>query len=368
MPNDFIFILFIVVVGIQFIYYILLFSKFAFTSSKNIQTSDLPVSVIVCAKNESRNLPILIPKLINQHYNNFEIVLINDCSTDNTLEIITHFQKAHQNITVVDVKENEHFWGNKKYALTLGIKASKYEHLVFIDADCVPATDTWLKSMTHKFSLEKQIVLGYGAYSMIEKSFLNKIIRFETLLTALQYFSFAKIGLPYMGVGRNLAYTKKLFYKVNGFAKHMHIKSGDDDLFINEAATNKNTVCNYNSEGFTYSEPKKTFKSWIRQKRRHLETANYYKLYQKYILGIFYSSQLLFWVLAIYLMAIDYNLLDISILIIFRFFITYLILGLTAKKLKENDLIFFIPVYELFLIGIQFYLFIRNKISKPTQW
>jgi len=367
MPNNYIFILFIVVIGIQFIYYILLFSKFTFTSGENIQTSYLPVSVIVCAKNESKNLPILIPKLIDQHYNNFEIVLINDCSTDNTLEIITHFQKTHQNIAVVNVKENEHFWGNKKYALTLGIKAAKYEHLVFIDADCVPASNNWLKSMSCKFSDKKQIVLGYGAYLKINKSFLNKIIRFETLLTAIQYFSFAEIGLPYMGVGRNLAYTKKLFYKVNGFAKHINIKSGDDDLFINEVATKKNTVCNYNSEGFTYSEPKKNFKLWIQQKRRHIETSNYYKLYQKYILGIFYSSQLLFWIVAIYLIAIDINLLIIT-LIIFRFCITYLILGIAAKKLKENDLIFFIPVYELFLISIQFYLFIRNKISKPTHW
>lgn len=120
----------------------------------------------------------------------------------------------------------------------------------------------------------KTIVLGYGAYEKVKNSFLNKIIRFETMLTATQYFSWAKIGKPYMGVGRNLAYKKEEFFNVRGFMDHMKIRSGDDDLFINQAATKKNTAILYTPESFTFSEPKTTFSSWVYQKEDTLQLRN----------------------------------------------------------------------------------------------
>ena len=270
-------------------------------------------------------------------------------------------------IKVVDIEENEQFWGSKKYALTLGIKAATHEHLLFTDADCRPNSDNWIASMTQNFDNEKQIVLGYGAYKK-EKSFLNKLIRYETLLTALQYFSYAKIGIPYMGVGRNLAYTKEAFFSVNGFIKHMNIRSGDDDLFVNEAGTKKNTTICFRPEAFTTSKPKKTFKEWILQKRRHIDTAAHYKKSHKYLLGLFYLSQILFWILAILLSALAVKPLIVLPLIGLRILIFYLIIFFSAKKLQEKDLIIFALFFEISLLLIQLRIFIGNLFSKPTHW
>ena len=160
---------------------------------------------------------------------------------------------------MVKVKNNEAFWGNKKYALTLGIKAAKKEYLLFTDADCYPTSKDWITAMSSQFTKQKTIVLGYGGYEKIANSFLNKIIRYETLLTATQYFSWAKMGKPYMGVGRNLAYKKEEFFNVNGFIDHIQIRSGDDDLFINQAADSDNTTIAYSPESFTYSASKNHF-------------------------------------------------------------------------------------------------------------
>jgi glycosyltransferase involved in cell wall biosynthesis len=368
---EYIFIAFLVMICIQFIYYLFVFGRYSFSSIKkqNLTNFNQPVSIIICAKNEADNLNYNLPLFLNQNYPAFELILINDCSIDNTLDVLENFKKSSSiPIKIVNVEANEQFWGSKKYALTLGIKAATHSHLLLSDADCKPKSANWISEMVSHFSDTKQIVLGYGSYKKIKNSFLNKLIRFETLLTAIQYFAYSKLGAPYMGVGRNLAYTKELFFKNNGFVSHMKVRSGDDDLFINQVGTKQNsTICD-SKESHTISEPKSNFKSWIAQKRRHLTTAKYYKPFHKLLLAIFYFSQLLFWVTGILLLSWMFEWEIVGILILIRFLIQYLIVGLSAKKLGETDLIFLLPFMELFLIFVQLFIFIKNLISKPKNW
>jgi len=367
---EYLFIAFIVIFCIQFIYYFFIFGAIAFFKNKPTKSNfSKPISVIICAKNEAENLIKNLPHFLNQNYQNFELVLINDCSSDTTLEVLENFKKkAIIPIKIVDVKANEQFWGSKKYALTLGIKAASFDHLLFSDADCYPNSTHWITEMTHFFNSEKQLILGYGAYKKVSKSVLNKLIRFETLLTAIQYFSYSKIGLPYMGVGRNLAYTKSLFFENNGFVNHMKIKSGDDDLFVNQVATKNNTTFNISPKSFTISTPKTTFKEWVQQKRRHVSTASHYKPFHKFMLGLFYSTQISFWLLSIVLISFLYRWEIVLPLILIRICIQYLVIGFSAKNFNEKDLITFIPFYEISLISLQMFIFIKNLISKPSHW
>ncbi|RZK05532.1 MAG: glycosyltransferase [Flavobacterium sp.] len=362
------FCIFIGIVFIQFIYYVVVFGKFAFAKPKKNNLKRIPVSVIVCAKNEAENVAKFIPILATQNYPDFEIILIDDASSDTTLDIFEAFEKQYSNIRLVKVENNEAFWGNKKFALTLGIKAAKKEYLLFTDADCYPTSENWIAEMTSNFTLQKTIILGYGAYEKIPNSFLNKIIRFETLLTAVQYFSWAKMGMPYMGVGRNLAYKKEEFFNVNGFIDHMKIRSGDDDLFVNQAATKKNTTVCYSPESFTYSKPKTTFKDWFAQKRRHVSTANFYKPFDRLQLGLFYCSQLLFVLLPIVLLAFQFQWIIVLSLIGFRYIFAWTILGFSAGKLKEKDAIYWFPIIEIVVIFTQLNIFITNLFSKPVHW
>lgn len=359
---------FIVIVVIQLLYYLFVFGKFAFAKAQKITPKRIPISVIVCAKNEAENVARFIPLLAEQDYPDYEIILIDDASSDDTLEIFEEFEKQYSNIRLVKVENNEAFWGNKKYALTLGIKAAKKDYLLFTDADCYPASKDWITAMSSQFTLHKTVVLGYGAYEKVANSFLNKIIRFETMLTAIQYFSWAKSGRPYMGIGRNLAYKKEEFYNVKGFISHMKIRSGDDDLFINQVATSKNTTICYTPESFTYSQPKTTFKGWFTQKRRHVSTANFYKSFDKIQLALFYISQLLFLILATVLLAFQYQWIIVLSLVGFRYLFTWLTLGFSAGKLKEKDVMFWFPFIEIVLIFTQLNVFITNIFSKPVYW
>ncbi len=347
--------------------YYVLFSKFAFAAPpEKPSKKSYPVSVIVCAKNEADNLSENIPHILAQEYPDFELILINDASSDTTLDIMEHFAKTDDRVKLVNVKNNEAFWGNKKYALTLGIKKARNKRMLFTDADCKPASEQWLTKMTATLNTKTQIVLGYGAYQN-KKGFLNSLIRFETLLTATQYFAYAKAGMPYMGVGRNLAYTSKLYYDNNGFMSHIQLPSGDDDLFINETATANNTVICYDEDSFTLSKPKTTFKSWMHQKRRHITTAKLYKPKHKILLGLYYIVNLLFWLLLP--LCFIFSSWKITLAIVtFRFLVQYVVVGKSAQKLKENNLILFIPFLELFLIWVQLSIFIFNSSAKPTRW
>ncbi len=360
---------FSIAVSIQLIYY-LFFSVFSFAKPKQVNLSALkefPVSVLICAKNEAENLRQNLPKLLAQEYQDFEVVLINDASSDDTLGVMEDFKMKYPNVSIVDVANNEAFWGSKKYALTLGIKAAKHEHLLFIDADCVPNTNHWIRQMSAQFNQEKQIVLGYGAYETTKVSLVHLLVQYETLLTALQYFSYALLGNPYMGVGRNLAYTKSLFFKTKGFIRHLYlVQSGDDDLFVQEAATKTNTAITFQPESHTTSEAPHTFKEWIHQKRRHVSTAAFYSVQNKLLLGLFYSSKLIMFCSLPFAL---YTNLQLSLsLCIAYYLVQYVVVGFSAKKLNELRVLWCLPFLELGLLFFHFSIFIANTISKPKHW
>lgn len=360
--------IFVAIVALQFVYYIVIFGKFSFVKAKKNNLKKIPISVIVCAKNEAENVTKYVPLLAQQNYPDFEIILIDDASSDATLDIFEAFEKEYSNVRLVKVANNEAFWGNKKFALTLGIKAATKEYLLFTDADCYPTSTNWIAEMSSHFTLQKTIVLGYGAYEKTPNSFLNKIIRFETLLTAVQYFSWARIGQPYMGIGRNMAYKKEEFFNVNGFIDHMKIRSGDDDLFINQAANRKNTTVCYTPESFTYSEPKKTFTDWFTQKRRHVSTASHYKPFDKMQLGLFFLTQILSILLPIVLLSFQFQWIAVASLVAFRYVVAWISLGFGAAKLNEKDVLIWFPVLEIVLIFTQLNIFITNLFSKPVRW
>lgn len=360
----------IAIVTIHTFYYVFAFNFLNFHKTKTINNTT-PVSVIVCAKNEAKNLKKLLPLLIKQQYVNFEIVLINDRSSDETETIFKAYEAKYDFIKIVTVKEVEHFYGNKKYALTLGIKAAKNDCLLFTDADCVPKSNLWIQEMSNLFESETTIVLGYSPYSIAPYNFLNKLIRYETLITAVQYFSFAKIGIPYMGVGRNLLYSKKLFLKNKGFYQHINIMSGDDDLLINRISNRNNTKICISENTHMVSEPKTSLKTLITQKRRHISTAQYYKLKHKIILGIYAINRTIFWVIfPISLMLIsDLKIKTIiAILIGFKFLSEYIVLGISALKLKEKGIIPWIIFLDLLLLLFQLFIYVYNSFHKPKRW
>jgi cellulose synthase/poly-beta-1,6-N-acetylglucosamine synthase-like glycosyltransferase len=352
---------------IQLIYYWVVFSRFAFFKKIDKPIFKEPISIVICAKNEFHNLKKHLPKIIEQDYPEFEVVVVNDASDDETFFFLEDLSRDHNHFSVVNLNENLNFFKGKKFALSLGIKSAKYENLVLTDADCNPAGKYWLQNMANGFSNQKEVVLGYGKYSE-HPGFVNKIIRFETVFTAIQYFSLALWGKPYMGVGRNLAYKKSLFYQNKGFISHYKVSSGDDDLFINKVANKKNTSIVIDAEGFTISEPKKTFAEWWHQKRRHLSTGRYYKFSHKFLLGGYMVSLIGVYGLLIILLIINFHPIIVASLFIIRLISQLLIFNFVFKRLLEKKLLLFSPAIELIITLIYPIIGLTNFVSKESKW
>ena len=361
------FLTFIFVVVIQVGYYGFLFTHFSFAKRKKNTNTTSPVSVLISCKNEEKNIATLLTHILKQDYPNFEIVLVDDASTDKTLSIIKEFAVKHEIIQYSSIPQTPTYSGNKKKAATLAIQKANYEYLLFTDADCIPESENWIRNMSAQFSNEKHLVLGYGAYKK-RKGLFNKLVRYETVLTAWQYFSYANIGLPYMGVGRNIGYTKSLFKSANGFTSHQHIRSGDDDLFVNQIGTKKNTTICWEKDTHTLSVPKKSISEWLHQKRRHITTANKYKPIHQILLGFFYVAQLMFFSLFFVLILTGFHFKTLLILIGIRYLFFFISFIPTTRKLNEKDLVLFAPFLELFLILVQLRIFITNLFKKPTKW
>lgn len=317
------------------------------------------VSVIICARNEEENLKKHLPSILKQDYPNYEVIVINDRSYDDTETVLELLKKEYPHLKTSFVPHDAKYIDSKKIAVILGVKAAKNDILVFTDADCEAVSNKWLENMVRSFSGDTQIVLGYGAYNK-NKSFTNFIQVFDTLFIGIQYLNYAIAGYPYMGVGRNMAYRKSFFEKSKGFSKHLDIQSGDDDLFVNDFARSKNTSVCIGTESFTTSEEKKTFSAFLAQKERHLSTSGRYKFSSKFILGTELGSRFLFYlgILATCIFALPYWYFIAPGAFLLRYIIQYIIINLNAKELGERKFYFGIGFMDILLPLINLYLYV----------
>lgn len=343
-------------------------SKLAgYKTSQNISGTDLPVSVIISARNEARNLTENLPFILNQNYPDFEVVVINDCSSDSSDMVLLELQQLYPQLKVVTITEHARFKTGKKFALTLGIKSALHEHLLFTDADCKPASDDWISYMASNFKGSAEIVLGFSPYNQT-KSLLNSFIRFETIKTAVSYLSAALNGDAYMGIGRNLAYTKTLFFSSKGFASHIHVLSGDDDLFVNENATSSNTVIEIQPGAFVYTDAKSTFGAWFRQKTRHFGAGKLYKGRHRRAISIDAVSGFLFYVLLILCLFLKVEPLLFVALFIFRWVIQLIVYRKVFNRLDGRKFLWYMPFFDMIYYSYLNIFGLIGSFIKSIQW
>jgi len=339
----------------------------AYKQPDELPEAKLPVSVIISARNEAQNLRDNLPSILEQNYPDFEVVVVNDCSYDDSDLVLADLKAVYPHLKIVTINEHVRFKTGKKFALTLGIKGAKNEHLLFTDADCQPASPNWITRMSAHFNEEVQLILGYSPCYKT-KGLLNAIIRFETLKTAINYLSAALNKDAYMGIGRNMAYTKTLFFSNKGFAAHMQVLSGDDDLFVNQNATATNTAIEIHPDTFVYTSAKPTLASLYRQKKRHMGVGKLYKASHRRLLTFDAMSGLLFYGLFIWSLAFYFEPQLALGLFILRWTIQLIIYRRIFKKLNAKPLLWCLPFLDfVYYIYITVFGLIATFV-KTTQW
>ena len=354
---------------VQVIYYLVVMNKVSRPRSESTNSHLPPVSVIVCAKNEADNLIKFLPTILEQDYPNFEVIVVNDASTDDSDMVLSNMKIKYPQLYYTSIPLDIRFSHTKKLAVNIGIKAAKYEHLLFTDADCLPMSNQWIRLMIAGFGEQgKELVVGYSPYKK-EKGMLNRFVRYETFWNGVQYLGFALMGKCYMGVGRNMAYTKSLFNKNNGFSKHIYVASGDDDLFINEVSTKTNTAVVFTPDSQTSSLAVRHFGDWLLQKARHLSTAPLYKKGNVRLLLIEPVSRQIVWVLSLY--SIIFNtFVPIGAGVLFiKLLVQLIVLSRAAKKVGERKIYWASLLLDFYIPFILGYIYVRNRFrTKKIQW
>lgn len=361
-----VFVSFCTIAAIQVFYYLFFFSRIAFHRTRTrAVTQTHPVSVIVCARDEAANLAKNLPGILVQKYpTTHEVIVVNDNSYDESKYVLEELQRQFRQLHIVELTQEAKMIPGKKFPLSVGIKTAKHEIMLMTDADCVPASENWIYSMQNAYDEQTEIVIGYGAYHK-KKGLLNKLVRWETFHSAVQYLGYAAAKMPYMGVGRNLSYKKAVFLRQKGFSAHNHIPGGDDDLFINKAANKKNTKINLDPDSFTLSEPVGTFKKWKAQKQRHYTTSKHYRKIHQFLLALYAFSHFAFYPLLI-LAIIFYSWKPALAIFGGRLIIQGIIFGRSLKKLGEKDLIPLILFMDIWMF-FYYLIFAPGLFKKPAR-
>ncbi len=333
----------------------------------------IPVSIIICAKNEAQHLEQNLPEILQQRYRNaagvrlFEVVVVNDASDDDTQIILHNLQKSFDHLQVVNIAHTAFRSApGKKYALQCGIEKASHNYLLMTDADCLPASENWLAAMAAPFETGKEIVAGFSGFAK-ENGMLNAFIRWETMHTFLQFSTYAFAGKPYMAVGRNLACTKACFHKAQLHPAWSQLPSGDDDLLVQAAATKNNFAIVAHTDAFTFSPPQKIWKSWLFQKQRHASTGKYYAESTKLLLGGYALSHGLSWLLFfVGLWFESWGL--VLLLMLLRCALYWTIWNVTSHKLRIKNLLRWMPLcdwgWSAYNCVLMPYLLWKNK----NQW
>lgn len=359
MMIDLFYVIFLAVFIIQMGLFGYVFQRINLAYTPDLKHNLPPVTVIICAQNEAQNLESNLPQVLQQEYPKFEVLVVNDQSMDTTQSVLDEMKDKYHNLKTIKSKKPEHLKG-KKFALRKGIKHAKYDHILLSDADCIPATRFWIRSMLEVYDSSTSIVLGCSPYTK-EKGLVNRFARFETLYTALIYGSSALIGLPYMGVGRNLSYNRsKLNWDILNDSSTI---SGDDDLMVNAHATETNTKVQFDPEAMTFSKAPNDWSGFFRQKLRHVSTGKKYRFKHIAWLNLINGSQGLFYVLfflGLYWFPIFALLAYIlRMIMVFRVYIPFM------KRTKSEDLIYFIfvldPLLSIYQLLMAPFLFVKSK-------
>ena len=361
-------LLFIGTIGLQLYYILFIFRKLAFYQKElHENESEIPISIIIAARNESQALGENLQTILEQDYKNFEVIVVNNNSMDDSAHVLDQFKTKFKNLKTVTLDNHKHIRQGKKLPLTLGIKAAKNEHLVFTDADCKPVSNQWLKKITLGFHNDREIILGYGPYTKTNQ-WLNTIIRFDTAWIGINYFSFALNKTPYMGVGRNLAYTKSAYHAVSGFKSHYALASGDDDLFIQEASQKSSLGIQIDPESYCLSNSKNSWSKWLNQKSRHYTTSSKYGFIKKLLLAIYPITLITAWISFVSLITIG-NSAPLYICSMGMFYlIKWWIQGRCLIKLNERKFALFFPIWDLFYSCLIPLIYIIAKTKRNSTW
>lgn len=312
------------------------------------------ISVIVTSKNSAEELARNLPFIIEQDYPDFEVIVVNRGSTDDTDIVLKAAEQKYSRLYHTYVPAEADGVNEKKLALTLGIKAAKNDYLLFTEAYCKPCSEHWIKEYGKEFTQGKEVVLGFSRLEISRKTGLRGFILYDNLIHHLKFLSMAILRKPFMGIGRNLGYKKELFFKHKGYSPILNLEGGEDDLYINRIAPKKKTGVVLSRESLTETDSVKHFSTWRTLKSGYLYSKQYYKGFSFRLFGLETFSKYLFYLLFICTIILgvvtDNHILTVSVLLLFaiRYVVQWRVITLNSRLFDAGKYHINLPFYDIF--------------------
>ncbi len=356
------FIVFAAATFIQLLYLWVLMGRAAFSRKKIVSNTLPPATIVITAHNQISGLEENLLLYLGQDYPNFEVLVVNDNSDDGSSDLLKEYMQIYPRLHVVELTQSLNWFKGKKFPLSLGIKSAKNDLVVITDAWCKPASHLWLKEIASAYKVDTEIVIAYSTYLTPAK--INIWLRFWSFVDAVFYFSMAMMGMPFKGVGKNLSYKKKLFYRQKGFISHYNLSVGDDELFINKAATSKNTNWRISNDSVMYSTREITFGAWWKKETTRLLLREYFKPGHRFILSMYAFSQIVFYTLFVVLLLLKAGWIVVLSVFALRFISQLVVFGFALKRFGEKKLLFLSPFFEIFLMFVDSLIWIGLLFKK----
>lgn len=257
------------------ILYVLLYRKVIYRATNN-EEPDLtpPLSVIVYACNDASYIKENLPLILEQDYPQFEVIVVNDGSTDETNEELKLLEQRYSNLYHTYLPEEAKTQSRRKLALNMALKASNYDWIVMTTANASPVSAEWLRSLARNMDDKADVVLAYSG--LISSRTKGLYYRMDNLFFQLRYLAMAKKGKPYMGVGNNLAF-RKCIYQQRLFSGILNIPVGEDDIPVNRIANSENTRVECSPGSVVKVHYQYLAKAWRERKMGYAITRKYYK-------------------------------------------------------------------------------------------
>jgi cellulose synthase/poly-beta-1,6-N-acetylglucosamine synthase-like glycosyltransferase len=351
---------------VQLIYFWLLFVRLAFYKKAFEESVEASVSVVIIANNQYRDVNENLAAFLEQAHRRYEVVLVVDNSEDGTMELAEEFTAKYPHLRIVELTQSLNWFSGRKFPLSLGIKSAYSERILLSDVTCRPAGNQWITEMMAAMQPGREIVLGYASWRTNSK--INKWLRFTAFYDALLYLSMALSGLPFKGIGRNLSYTRELFYRHRGFSSHYTISAGDDELFVNKTATRKNVSLQLSAASRIDQVRPVSFRQWLQSERKRLRIRHYFKNSHRFLIEIYNVSLFLFYAILTALLIIKAPWISVAAIFALRLISQLILFGLVQKRLHEKNLLLLTPFFEIFLMFIDFFIRLRLLFSPKRKW
>jgi poly-beta-1,6-N-acetyl-D-glucosamine synthase len=357
---------FLAVLVIQLAYHWFFFSRLAFFKPTTAPAEKLPVSVIIVVHNQYQLIRQNLPELLGQDYPDFEVLVVDDTSDDGSDEVLEKLAETFSNLRVVKLTQSLNWFKGRKFPLSLGIKSASHEFLLLTDIRFRPEGKNWISQMVAAYTPDTAIALGYATFNTTSK--INKWLRFMAFYDGMLYLSMALSGMPFKGIGPNLSYRKSLFYRHKGFSSHYVINAGDDELFVNKAATRKNTEIRISADSQVKCTKPMTFIQWLENEKTRLAIRRFFKPGHRMMISLFSATTLFFYALFAAMLVIHVQLPVIIGIFLIRLLSQLVIFGLIQKKLSEKKLLWVTPIFDLALSFIDLAIWLRMLFTKKSKW